>query len=247
MRGLRDMSSDPSAPGSDNADAPEKDGVSDERVRFIAAKWGIPEAEAKRMLQNREIATDGGVDQDDTAGPFRVMASIDVSRTEADRLSRNIDDPYRLVWEGPSSGWIVYDEALDNEREIVTDGGYVACVKCNRHYDRSEHDGCPHCENADLTEFATDGGLDFEGLNAIERQADALEELTEQLRIQNAILMEQVRTLDFRIPELREHAPQEPVTPRSGRSVAGWVEDAALDLDERVDLDAVDRASEGSE
>jgi len=92
---------------------------------------------------------------------------------------------------------------------------------------------------------ATDGGS-FEELNALERQADALEEIAEQQRIQNAALLELIRTLDHRLPELHDHPPAEPTSPRSGRSLAGWVEDAALDLDERVDLDAVDRYSEGS-
>jgi hypothetical protein len=58
------MSSDPRAPGSDNADRAEKDGVSQKEVEQVAAKWGIPEDEAKRMLRNREIATDGGLDAD---------------------------------------------------------------------------------------------------------------------------------------------------------------------------------------
>ncbi|MFD1599331.1 hypothetical protein [Halobellus rarus] len=92
----------------------------------------------------------------------------------------------------------------------------------------------------------TDGGS-FEELNALERQADALEEIAEQQRIQNAALLELIRTFDHRLPELHDHPPAEPTPPRSGRSLAGWVEDAALDLDERVDLDAVDRVSEGSQ
>ena len=76
---------------------------------------------------------------------------------------------------------------------------------------------------------------------------DILEEIAEQQRIQNAVLFELARTLDHRLPELRKHPPEEPSNPRSGRSLASWVEDAALDLDERVDLNAVDRVSEGSQ
>jgi hypothetical protein len=109
---------------------------------------------------------------------------------------------------------------------------------------------CPkHVEGDDVDHgdrVATDGGS-LEELNALERQADALEEIAEQQRIQNAVLFELARTLDHRLPELRDHPPEEPSMPRSGRSLAGWVEDAALDLDERVDLNAVDRVSEGSQ
>jgi hypothetical protein len=84
----------------------------------------------------------------------------------------------------------------------------------------------------------TDGG--FEELSALERQAEALEDVAEQMRIQNAALVELTRTLDKLVAvEMTGH----PEDSRSGRSVAGWVEDAALDLEERVDLDAVHRAA----
>ncbi|MFB6196402.1 MAG: hypothetical protein ABEI80_09530, partial [Haloplanus sp.] len=87
-----------------------------------------------------------------------------------------------------------------------------------------------------------DGG--FEELNEMERQADALEDVAEQLRIQNAALVELTRTLDKLVAvEMTGH----PEDGRSGRSVAGWVEDAALDLEERVDMNAVDRAAKRGE
>ena len=45
-------------------------------------------------------------------------------------------------------------------RELVTDGGdtKAPCVQCDRVYSREDHDECPHCSNAGLDEFATDGG-----------------------------------------------------------------------------------------
>ncbi|MFB6103337.1 MAG: hypothetical protein ABEJ73_12345 [Haloplanus sp.] len=76
------------------------------------------------------------------------------------------------------------------------------------------------------------------------RQADALEALVDQQRIQNAALVELTRTLDNRAAE--EIGLEEPTSGRNGRSIAGWVEDAALDIEERVDLDAVDLHAEGS-
>ncbi|QGX94991.1 hypothetical protein EI982_09405 [Haloplanus rallus] len=86
----------------------------------------------------------------------------------------------------------------------------------------------------------TDGG--FERLNAMERQAEAIEDVAEQMRIQNAALVELTRTLDKLVAvEMTDH----PGDGRSGRNVAGAVEDAALDVEERVDLDAVDRVAEG--
>lgn len=77
----------------------------------------------------------------------------------------------------------------------------------------------------------TDGG--FERLNAMERQAEALEDLVEQQRIQNAVLLEMVRTLDNRLAQCRDQRPAEPTTPRSGSNIAGWVEDAEFELDGR--------------
>jgi hypothetical protein len=76
---------------------------------------------------------------------------------------------------------------------------------------------------------------------AAERQADALEALAQRQRVTNAALAELIRTVDARAMELREHATHDPrAEPRSGRQVAGWIEDAALELTERVDLAAVD-------
>jgi len=119
----------------------------------------------------------------------------------------------------------------------------------NDHLDDFEVSLKPYGEEAqryDVRVAVADGGS-FEKLSALERQAEALEEIAEQQRIQNAVLFELARTLDHRLPELRKHPPEEPSNPRSGRSLASWVEDAALDLDERVDLNAVDRVSEGSQ
>jgi hypothetical protein len=86
-----------------------------------------------------------------------------------------------------------------------------------------------------------DGGRDRLA-DAAERQAAALETLAERQRVTNAALAELIRTVDARAAE--QVGREEPTTSRSGTSVAGWIEDAALDLAERVDLDAVDRVRE---
>lgn len=146
-----------------------------------------------------------------------------------------------VTWDGRVRTWSksTYDYPQSAVKRPETDGGHQKCIRCNRYYDRSEHDDCPNCSHANLGEFVTDGG--FEELNALEQQADALEDISEQLRIQNAALVELTRTLDKLVAvEMTGH----PEDARSGRSVAGWVEDAALDVEENVDLDAVDRVAE---
>lgn len=85
-----------------------------------------------------------------------------------------------------------------------------------------------------------DGGTERPG-SELGRQADALEDIAEQMRVQNAALVELIRTLDTRAAQ--DIGIEEPVSGRSGKSVAAWVEDAALDIEERVDLDAIDRAA----
>lgn len=142
----------------------------------------------------------------------------------------------------------------EDDADLQADGGRPFCASCTARVAREDRvtlDGqISHrqCAPDDVDRgdgVRTDGGS-FEELNALERRADALEEIAEQQRIQNAVLFELARTPDHRLPELRDHLPEEPTMPRSGRSLAGWVEDGALDLDEQVDLNAVDRATEGS-
>ena len=105
----------------------------------------------------------------------------------------------------------------------------------NDHLDYFEVSLKPYGEEPrtyDVEVVATDGA-GFEELNALERQADALEEIAEQQRIQNSVLFELVRTLDHRLPELRDQRPEEPSDPRSGRNLATWIDDASHDLEER--------------
>jgi hypothetical protein len=66
-------------------------------------------------------------------------------------------------------------QELREENQPVTDGGHVACVVCGRHYDRSEHDSCPHCKNADLGKFLADGGLDAETVLGTVDEGDGVE------------------------------------------------------------------------
>jgi hypothetical protein len=71
-----------------------------------------------------------------------------------------------------------------------------------------------------------------------ERQADALEAIADQLAIQNAVLFELVRQQERRAQIAMERPPDETRTPES---TATAVQDAALHLAERVDLDEVRR------
>jgi hypothetical protein len=101
---------------------------------------------------------------------------------------------------------------------------------------RFEDDGDGDAGSVALPDGGSD--LDAAAVQALERQADALEELCHRQRITNAALAELIRTVDRRAAE--DLGREEPVAARTGRSVAGWIEDAALDLTERVDLAAVD-------
>lgn len=89
------------------------------------------------------------------------------------------------------------------------------------------------------------GDLDHrldEAVEAQRRQAEALEAIVEQQRIQTAALAELTRTLDSRAAQ--QIGIEEPHSARSRRSVTSWIVDAALDIEEQVDLDAVDRVAD---
>ncbi|WP_338740358.1 hypothetical protein [Haloplanus salilacus] len=127
--------------------------------------------------------------------------------------------------------------------DLRTDGGVTIyeCDECGEvercNVDDAGQRRCPDCGRA-VTAVVTDGG--FEELNAMERQADALEDVAEQMRIQNAALIELTRTLDKLVAvEMAGHPDGGSGGRRSQRSITGCVEDAAIDLEERVDLDAV--------
>lgn len=70
--------------------------------------------------------------------------------------------------------------------------------------------------------------------DALERQADALEDLADQLATQNAILVELVRQQERRLEVEMERPPDETRTPEAR---ATSVQDNALSLAERVDID----------
>jgi hypothetical protein len=82
-------------------------------------------------------------------------------------------------------------------------------------------------------EVVADGGKPPE-----HRRADALEAIADQLAIQNAVLFELVRQQERRAEIAMERPPDETRTPES---TATAVQDAALHLAERVDLDEVRR------
>ena len=69
-------------------------------------------------------------------------------------------------------------------------------------------------------------------------QADALERVANQLEIQNAVLFELVRQQERRLEVEMEHPPDETRTPES-RATA--IQDGALYLAERIDLDEARR------
>jgi len=74
------------------------------------------------------------------------------------------------------------------------------------------------------------------GDDPAERQADALEALVDQTRVQNAVTLE----LAHELTALRRLQAGELPHEFSAEGKAGAVEDRALELAERVDLDAVD-------
>jgi hypothetical protein len=73
-------------------------------------------------------------------------------------------------------------------------------------------------------------------MNASDRQADALEALADQTRIQNAVMLELVHEMWARRRLEQGELPHE----FSANGLAASIEDRALELTERVDLDAVD-------
>jgi len=80
---------------------------------------------------------------------------------------------------------------------------------------------------------------DPEVVGELGRQADALEDVAEQLEIQNAILLELVSTQQRRNRVALKRDPDDWPSPRSR---ASSVEDNVLTLREDVDLRAVDWA-----
>jgi uncharacterized Zn finger protein (UPF0148 family) len=122
------------------------------------------------------------------------------------------------------------------ERCRDDDGDY--CLWCRERVDDRQR------READAErEVRPDGGFaDPDAIDALERQADALETVAEQQRIQTAALAELIRTVDEVAAAADDHhRGRRDEGSRSGRSVAGWIEDAALEVAERVDLDAVDQ------
>ena len=75
----------------------------------------------------------------------------------------------------------------------------------------------------------------------LERQADALESLADQGRIQNGLLLEQTRALEKLVAV---QFTGNPADVPSSRSLASSAEDGVLDLTEQVDLDAVGRVAD---
>jgi len=84
-------------------------------------------------------------------------------------------------------------------------------------------------------EVATDGGKPPE-----ERQADALEEIVNQLEIQNAALLELAKQQRRLVRVEMQRDPDG----FSEEGFAGYLSDNALNIRERVDLDALDRWEE---
>lgn len=76
---------------------------------------------------------------------------------------------------------------------------------------------------------------------ALKRQADALETLAEQVEIQNALLLQQNMALERLVSVQFRGNPDD--APRTA-SLASNTESFALDLRERVDLDAVGRVAD---
>jgi|GEM_PF-6481323 len=73
---------------------------------------------------------------------------------------------------------------------------------------------------------------------AAERQADALEDLAEQLAIQNGALQTQIRTLEKLVAVEFSGHPDDVPTPNS---IASSTEDGVLSIAEQVDVDEARR------
>ncbi|AXG09496.1 hypothetical protein [Haloplanus rubicundus] len=177
-----------------------------------------------------KIRADGG--RDVSAGRRTVTSSITFGGCSSNHVSTPGDDMNHLSGEvgiEVSGASTDYPHPTRLQREIEAAVGDVLDDYAERVSDDVDRGDGP----------VTDGG----GPDDFERQADALEDIAEQMRVQNAALVELIRTLDTRAAQ--DIGIEEPVSGRSGKSVAGWVEDAALDIEERVDLDAVDRAAKG--
>jgi hypothetical protein len=173
----------------------------------------------------------------------------------------DVDEPVVAIryakgvsWQGTIETWSksTYDFPASRVRRPETDGGHqpdrITCGLCGAVHE-TVSDAIECCEervrDGDSDDpgpaAVTDGGRDRLA-DAAERQAEALETLAERQRVTNAALAELIRTIDARAAQ--QIGIEEPTTGRTGRSVAGWIEDATLDLAEGVDLDAVDRVRE---
>jgi len=106
------------------------------------------------------------------------------------------------------------------------------CGRCNRLMGVTPVSKVSAASPDDGARVLTDGGTTDYAEN---RQADALESLADQTRVQNAVLLEAVHELTALRHVQQGKLPHE----FSAQGKAGAIEDRALELAERVDLDAV--------
>jgi len=106
------------------------------------------------------------------------------------------------------------------------------CGRCNRLMGVTPVSKVSTASPGDSPRVLTDGGTPEYAEN---RQADALESLADQTRVQNAVLLE----LTHELTALRRHQQGDLPHEFSAQGKAGSIEDRALELAERVDLDAV--------
>jgi hypothetical protein len=137
------MSSDPSAPDSDNEGAPEKDG--DREI----APGDVVEIAHKPY---RVVDIEGGV--------LRVYDLVERSETLKSAGARDVEfhvdrSQVQTIFHRVREERERRD--IDEDRDLVTDGGRLLCVRCNETYDRDEHDQCPNCTNFDIASF---GGVE---------------------------------------------------------------------------------------
>jgi hypothetical protein len=204
----------------------------------------------EEAVADDDLRTDGG-----RSGGWLLVESTWHRSVEYDgyihgcRCGREVDSWARWarlgrLEDGYTAAHSVCEECDD--RDLRTDGGRT-CAHCGATLPAEIDEGtgvyCTECGHGQLV---TDGGAERSGdermIVAMEQQAAALEAVAEQQRVQTAALVELIRTLDHVAVAVDDHhsAPANEVA-RSGRSVAGSVEDAALEVAERVDLDAVDQ------
>lgn len=130
-----------------------------------------------------------------------------------------------------------------HEHTVIADGGKIDsefCAACTfrvAREDRKVVDGMIYhrqCAPDDAEIRSDGGGLGSEGLSALEDQRDALEDVVEELRYQNAVQTEIARAL-YILAQAVHDKPSEPPKVPSYRALQGFIEDHHFTREEEGD------------